>query len=161
CGRPSTFGNGLEVWLNPGHQAQAANVLALPGAPLPETTGTTYRANPILIAVLSFARTARPRRGRKMCFCVVPAFPFLPSVNTHAPLNLGLERARRSAGIEGGAFCIATLGAERSRYREKMSWSSYGPDSHSCRKPRLRVSRRLIFQSSWMYVPTNGTRIVW
>src|SRR2546425_8915196 len=96
-----------------------------------------------------------------MLFCVVQGFRLALSVNTHAPLNFGVEKARRSAGMAGGAFCIAAFGAERSRYREKMSLSSYGPDSHSCRKPRLRVSRRLIFQSSWMNVPINGTRIVW
>src|SRR5262249_20757014 len=115
----------------------------------------------MLTAVLSFTRTASPTRGRKMPFCVVQGFRFLLSVNTHAPLNFGVDRARRSAGMVGGAFWIVAFGTERSRYREKISLSSYGPDSHSCRRPRFRVSRRLIFQSSWMNVPIKGTRMVW
>ena len=124
AGGPSTNGNGVEVWLKPGHHVQAASVLALPCAPLPATTGTTYRAKPTLTAVLSLTRIATPMRGRKIVFCVSNGFRLLLSVNTHAPLYFGVESASRSAGIAGGAFCIAAFGALRSRYREKMSLSS-------------------------------------
>src|SRR5436190_22229975 len=101
-------------------------------------------------AVLSLTRKAAPMRGRKTCFGVSNGFLLLLSVNTQAPLNFGCERATRSAGITGGVFCMAALGLERSRYREYVSKSSYGADSHSQRSPIFRVSRRLIFQSSWI-----------
>src|SRR5437868_7066344 len=99
-------------------------------------------------AVLSLTRNAAPMRGRKMCFGVSNGFLWALSVNTQAPLNFGVDSASRSAGITGGVFCIAALGWERSRYREYVSKSSYGADSHSHRRPMFRVSRRLTFQSS-------------
>ena len=39
-----------------------------------------------------------------MWFCVTNGFRFLLSVKTHAPLNFGVDRANRSAGIAGGEF---------------------------------------------------------
>src|SRR5262252_3798055 len=129
CGRPSTYGSGVEVWLNPGHHVQAASVLA-PEAELPVTTGTMYRAKPMLTAVLSLTRTARPMRGRKTFFWDFHGWRLLLSVKTQAPSYFGVASASRSAGMAGGFFCMAGLGTERSRYREKISLSSYGADSH-------------------------------
>src|SRR5688572_11152890 len=117
-GRPSTSGRGLVVWLNPLHQPQADSVLALAWVPLPVTGGTIYRAKPMLIAVFSCTRIAAPTRGRKMFLCVTNGLRFCESEKIHAPLNVGFDRATRSAGITGGLCCSTALGTVKSRYRE-------------------------------------------